>query len=204
MRDFHIVLTLDVGCPWCYLGWKRLQNAISFIQKNTPDNLLTRIRVTYRTMSINPALPKSGIDRGEYLLNKMSSDVMSNVHSKLRALGEAEGIRYSLEGKIGNTKDVHRLLYLRKKKSAETEERLLSIIFRTHFEEDGDITSHKTLISCGRETGLDKIEVKDWLDSNGGVTKEGIVSVPHFVINGCYKLEGTPDSQVLTQILTSN
>ncbi|KAE8394870.1 thioredoxin-like protein [Aspergillus alliaceus] len=142
----------------------------------------------------------------------MIPDALNNAHSRLRMLGEAEGIKYSLKGKIGNTRDAHRLLYLRKTKSAEIEELLLSIIFRTHFEEDGDITSHEALIACGKEAGLDKAEVRNWLKNNGGgrevdrdneeAGKQGITAVPHLRINDQYELRGTPDSQFLLQILT--
>jgi len=133
---------------------------------------------------------------------------MATAH--LKTLGEAEGIKFSLQGKLGNTRDAHRLVQLAKTKSSEAEDRLISTLFRSHFEEDADITSQDALVAIGEKAGLDKAEVKDWLDKGKGgqevdreveeAYRRGIHGVPNFTINGQYQLEGAQDVQRFLEV----
>ena len=128
----------------------------------------------------------------------------------LKALGEAEGIKFSLQGKIGNTRDAHRLVQLAKTKSSETESRLISTLFKAHFEEDADITSSDVLVSIGEKAGLDKAEVREWLDQGKGgpevdreveeAYEKGISGVPNFTINGRYEIQGAQDARRFVEV----
>lgn len=129
----------------------------------------------------------------------------------LKRFGEAEGINFSFKARIGNTRDAHRLVQLAKTKSNELENSVISALFKLHFEEDGDITSHDVLIAAGEKGGLDKAEVKSWLDEGRGgpeVDKEveeayrdGVSGVPNFTINGKYRVEGAQDPEKLVEVL---
>lgn len=135
---------------------------------------------------------------------------MALATAHLKALGEAEGIKFSFQGKIGNTRDAHRLIQLAKIKSSEDENRLISTLFKTHFEEDADITSQDALVSIGEKAGLDKSEVKDWLEQGKGgeevdreveeAYRRGIHGVPNFTINGQYQVEGAQDVQRFLEV----
>lgn len=129
----------------------------------------------------------------------------------LKRFGEAEGINFSFKARIGNTRDAHRLVQLAKTKSNELENSVISALFKLHFEEDGDITSHDVLIAAGEKGGLDKAEVESWLDEGRGgpeVDKEveeayrdGVSGVPNFTINGKYRVEGAQDPEKLVEVL---
>lgn len=135
---------------------------------------------------------------------------MAMATAHLKALGEAEGIKFSLQGKLGNTRDAHRLVQLAKTKSKDAEDRLISSLFKSHFEEDADITSQDALVAIGEKAGLDKAEVKDWLDKGKGgpevdreveeAYRRGIHGVPNFTINGQYQLEGAQDVQRFLEV----
>ncbi|KAF4415002.1 DSBA oxidoreductase [Fusarium austroafricanum] len=140
----------------------------------------------------------------------MHPETIDTVHSVIKSLGQKEGIKYSFNGKIGNTRDIHRLLYLARSKSPEVEERVLSIAFKSHFEEDGDITCPDTLVSYGEKAGISGADVRSWLDNGGGEDEieqdklesctNKITSVPHMLINGRSVSNGVPEVEVLLQI----
>jgi predicted DsbA family dithiol-disulfide isomerase len=125
------------------------------------------------------------------------------------AQGAAEGIKLSLKGKMGYTRDAHRLVQLAKTKSNQVENRVVSALYRSHFEDDQDITSQDMLIAAGEEGGLDRNEVKKWLDDGCGrdtVDREvheafmqAMQERPHFNINGRYRFGGVDDSDVFIQ-----
>ena len=56
----------DTVCPWCYIGKKRLEKAIS----NHKD---TKFKQTWRPFQLNPGMPPDGMDRQEYLISKFGS-----------------------------------------------------------------------------------------------------------------------------------
>ena len=53
----------DVVCPWCYLGWRRLEKALAL----RPDLQAT---VTWRPYQLDPTLPEEGVDRKAYYAAK--------------------------------------------------------------------------------------------------------------------------------------
>lgn len=166
--------------------------------------------VTWHPFYLDPSLPKTGIDRSVHLAKRFSPERMAMVSAHLKTIGEAEGIKFSLQGKIGNTRDAHRLVQLAKTKSRDAENSIISTLFKSHFEEDADITSQDALVDIGEKAGLDRAEVKDWLQQGKGgqevdreveeAYRRGIHGVPNFTINGQYQVEGAQDVQRFLEV----
>lgn len=54
----------DVVCPWCYIGKRRLEQALESVQAQE------RARVFWRPFQLNPTMPAAGMDRRVYLETK--------------------------------------------------------------------------------------------------------------------------------------
>jgi len=144
------------------------------------------------------------------MAKKFGAERAAMATAHLKAIGETEGIKFSLQGKIGNTRDAHRLVQLAKTKSSEAENSVISTLFKSHFEEDADITSHDVLATIGEEAGLDKAEVTEWLSQGRGgqeVDREveeaysmGISGVPNFTINDRYQIGGAQDVPAFLEV----
>lgn len=194
----------------CYVGKKRLERAIQTYKREVSGGANDTFSVSWHPFYLDPTLPKTGVDRNVHLAKKYGPERMAMATAHLKALGEAEGIKFSLQGKLGNTRDAHRLVQLAKTKSKDAEDRLISSLFKSHFEEDADITSQDALIAIGEKAGLDRAEVKDWLDKGKGgpevdreveeAYRRGIHGVPNFTINGQYQLEGAQDVQRFLEV----
>ncbi|KAK3384994.1 DSBA-like thioredoxin domain-containing protein [Podospora didyma] len=205
MTNFNIKVVSDAICPWCYLGTKRLERAISLYKQDIPGGANDTFTITYFPFYLDPTLPKTPVDSKAYLAKKIGADRMAMAHARLKTLGEAEGICFSLNGKLGNTRDAHRLVQLAKTKSNETQNRVMAALFKSYFEEDADITSQATLLAAGEKAGLDKSEVKQWLDDGKGgdevdseveqAYRDGVRGVPNFTINGQYEISGAQDAE---------
>jgi len=210
MASFNIKIVSDAICPWCYVGKKRLERAIETYKRDVPGGANDSFTVSWSPFYLDPSLPKVGIDRDVHLARKFGPERAAMATAHLKALGEAEGIKFSFKGKIGNTRDAHRLVQLAKTKSSEAESRVVSTLFKSHFEEDADITSQDVLVAVGEQAGLDKAEVKDWLSQGKGgqeVDREveeayskGIHGVPNFTINGRYEVNGAQDPQKFLEV----
>lgn len=131
--------------------------------------------------------------------------MLNAIRTRLERVGRENGIQFNFESKIGNTRDSHRLLqYARKTKGAEAQKLLLEEIFRWHFEQGGDITSHEGLIKAATAIGLPEDELSAFLLSDENASEvdsaalqarqKGVYSVPTIEINGKrIKVEGAGD-----------
>ena len=193
----------------CYVGKKRLERAID-VYNQAVHGERDVFTITWHPFYLDPSLPKESVDRAVYLGNKYGSGQVETMHARLRSLGEANGIRFSLKGKIGNTRDAHRLVQLAKTKSNKLENDVVAALFKSHFEEDGDLTSTEVLVAAAERAGLDKDEAKEWLQQGKGgdeVDKEvqvaygaGVFGVPNFTINGQYEISGAQDVETFIKV----
>jgi DSBA-like thioredoxin domain-containing protein len=66
MPSIHIDVVADVVCPWCYIGKRRLEEAIAL----TPG---VNVSINWCPYFLNPWIPREGIDRQTYLETKFGS-----------------------------------------------------------------------------------------------------------------------------------
>ncbi|KAK0611496.1 DSBA-like thioredoxin domain-containing protein [Immersiella caudata] len=207
--QFNIKIVSDVICPWCYIGKKRLEKAISLYQKTVPGGADDTFTVTWHPFYLDPNLPKVGINGKDHLAAKFGPERAAMLQSRLLVIGEAEGINFAGRGKIGNTRDAHRLIQLAKTKSNAVESKAMAELFRSHMEEGGDITSQSTLVAVGEKAGLDRSETQKWLEEGKGgdevdrevddAYRRGVSGVPNFTINGRYEVSGAQDPESFVQ-----
>lgn len=190
--------------PQCYLGKKRLERAIDVYKKTVPGGSSDTFAITWKPFYLDPTLPPGrGIPVRERMAQKFGADREAAITQRLAAMGQGEGICFTFSGKMGNTRDAHRLVQLARTKGGDTQDRLMSAMMRGYFEEGGDITSREELVKAAVEAGIGENEASSWLeDGKGGeeVDKEvewayghGISGVPHFIVNGKYEISGAQD-----------
>src|ERR1700723_953942 len=79
----------DVVCPWCYIGKRRLEAALTL----SPDIAVT---VNWRPYFLNPWIPREGIDRQTYLETKFgSAERYAVIAERVTAAAAMEGLGYA-------------------------------------------------------------------------------------------------------------
>ena len=209
MTKFNIAITSDNVCPWCYVGKNKLERGISLYKAAHPSSNDT-FTTTWLPFYLNPAAPKIGVDKLSYFKSRFGEEKASMIIERLTAVGKDAGINFSFGGKTGNTRDSHRLLAFGKTKGAEVQTRVVEELFKSYFEEEGDITSHDVLTEAGARAGLEEAEVKSWLESGKGgeeVDKDvaeaqirGVSGVPNFVLQGKYEIGGAQDAEAFVKV----
>ena len=72
----HLDVIVDVVCPWCFLGKRRLDAAIEDLDD-------VDVAVRYRPFQLDPDTPKEGIDRESYIIGKFgSADALDEAHAR--------------------------------------------------------------------------------------------------------------------------
>jgi predicted DsbA family dithiol-disulfide isomerase len=96
----------DVVCPWCFIGKRRLEQALAELPQ-------IQATITWRPFQLDPTIPPAGLDRTVYLQNKFgSAERLDAIHQRLVAAGAAEGVpfRFDRITRSPNTLDAHRLI----------------------------------------------------------------------------------------------
>ena len=189
----------DPICPWCYIGKKRLETALS----SRPD---VEVEIRWRAFQLNPTMPASGMDRKAYLENKFGGPSGANqVYGHIKQTGEAEGIEFNFDDikRTPNTVQAHRLIRYAQTFSADQALELKNALFESYFLKGEDIGDSDTLCQIAGSIGLDGVDVKTFLESelyrkdiqeeDTTARRLGITGVPFFIVNGQYALSGAQE-----------
>ncbi|MCM5560129.1 DsbA family oxidoreductase [Pleomorphomonas sp. JP5] len=201
----HLDVIVDVVCPWCFLGKRRLDAAIADL-----DDL--DIEVRYRPFQLDPTIPQDGVEREEYVIGKFgSADALDEAHARLFSLGADVGITYAFDliEKTPNTLDAHRLV--RWAAAEGLGDPMLERLFSLFFEEGADLTNAETLVAAAEEVGLDEDEVtmklEDGVDLDAvkadiaHAGRIGITGVPTVIVENKFAISGAQTSEVLVDAL---
>ena len=193
----------DTVCPWCYIGKKRLDQALAIHGGEG-------ITLVWRPFQLDASIPPGGVDRKAYLEKKFGAERAKDVGNTIREFGHAVGIdfRFDLIEKSPNTMDSHRLI--RWAGTAGCQNEMVDSVFRRYFEQGQDIGSHDVLIDAADEVGMDTDIVRDLLSKDADrdlIAREdamareiGIQGVPSFVINSQWVVTGAQEPETLVRM----
>lgn len=189
----------DVVCPWCFIGKKRIEEAIAL----KPDIAVT---LRFHPYFLNDWIPREGISREQYLITKFGSvERYAQIAERVKAAAADEGLVYAPDkiSRQPNTTDCHRLILWADKSgnAARMKQRLMDL----YFTEGGDLTSNDVLAQAAADVGLDRAEISRLLATEqdiDAVTQQaqaakdsGIDGVPCFIFGGVFAVSGaqSPD-----------
>lgn len=206
-QALRIDVVSDVVCPWCFLGQKRLDQAI----EASPD---VDIAVSWRPFQLDPTIPPEGMDRAAYMRAKFGDgDRLRDAHARLEALGHAVGIDYHFDAiKISpNTLDAHRVIRWAGAAGPEVQNKLVRNLFRLYFEQGVNIGDHSALADAAGEAGMDRAVVESLLASDADrdavaeeaatASRMGVTGVPCFLFEGKYAVMGAQDVDTLVDAI---
>ncbi|CAF2521826.1 unnamed protein product [Rotaria sp. Silwood2] len=206
-QQLKIDITSDNICPWCYIGKRRLEKALS--QINSSD---INVSISWYPFALDPNLPRDGsLMKMDRYKQKFGEAFIKQRLPQMIETGKQEGIDFSFGGKIGSTFDSHRLLYyVKQQENGEKKQNdLINVLFRAYFEQEQDLSDHQVLIQAAQQIGFDSNKIKDFLQSDqykkeveqeiNRSQQEGISGVPHFRINDRIELSGAQDPQQFIQ-----
>ncbi|MEU5563075.1 DsbA family oxidoreductase [Micromonospora musae] len=199
----EIEIYADVVCPWCYIGKRRLEEALA-----SYDGEVT---VRYRPFQLDPSPVSEPVPVVEALGARFGGP--ANARQMVARVTEAAagaGLRLDYDRAIAaNTFDAHRLVAYATERGRSGE--MVEALYQAHFVGGIDIGSREALAGLAEQVGLDAADARRFLDSDEG-TKEvaaelakahdlGISSVPMFVLAGKYGISGAQEPQTLLAAL---
>jgi len=200
-----IDMVSDVVCPWCFIGKRRLEQAIA-LKPEIP------VEIRFRPYFLNPLIPRAGISREEYLTTKFGSpERYRGIAQRVAAAAAAEGLTYAIDDikRQPNTLDCHRLIRWAEPSgnAAHMKQRLMDL----YFSKGGDLTEREVLVRAAADCGFDPDDVRRRLATDEDVADveqeansakaAGIDGVPCFILGGVVAVQGAQAAEYLAQAI---
>jgi predicted DsbA family dithiol-disulfide isomerase len=192
----RIDVVSDVVCPWCFIGKRRLEQAIA-LASDVP------VEVHYHPYFLNDWIPAEGISREEYLTTKFGSpERYKDIAGRVSAAAAQEGLTYAIDkvSRQPNTTDCHRLIHWADRigQAAEMKQRLMEL----YFSEGADLSDKKVLINAAADIGLDGDADLALVSQQVDAAKSaGIQGVPFFIFDNAYAVSGAQAPEQLAGVI---
>jgi predicted DsbA family dithiol-disulfide isomerase len=203
----RIEIWSDVVCPWCFIGKRRLEQALAEFPHRE------EVEVEYRSFELDPTAPETATESTvEALARKWGTDVTGAREAMARgdAVAAEVGLHFRHhDAPRARTVDAHRLLHLAKDHGLQAE--LKEALLTAYFLRGESMGDHDVLRKAAVEVGLDAGRVDDVLAGKeyaDAVLADidlarafGATGVPFYVVDRKYGISGAQPTEVFTQVL---
>ncbi|MGB5780031.1 MAG: DsbA family oxidoreductase [Allopontixanthobacter sediminis] len=214
-RRLTIDIWSDVMCPWCLVGYGKLQKGLALLDGEIEAD------IRWHAFELNPDMPAEGEERSAHIARKYGRTLEQarGVQDQMRTAAQDAGVSldYSGDGDpppamMWNTFDAHKLLvWALESTGPEAQNRLKLALFDAHFGQRRNLGDHDVLVDIAVGAGLDREAAAAALASNelaAHVRAEeqaaydmNITGVPAMLIEGKYLVPGAQDPEVYANAL---
>ena len=177
----------DFVCPWCFLGKRRLDDALQAVHGPS--------LVTWLPYQLNPDMPDAGMPLEEYLAGKFGDpQQLEPALKELQKAGRKEGIdfRFDRIERVPSTLNAHRLMQYCEQQGSDASA-LADAILTAFFTDGRDIGDPEVLADIAAAQVADRKAVLQALEDErmrsivrsqeAQVRQSGVTGVPDFLIN---------------------
>lgn len=209
MRSLRIDIVSDVVCPWCIIGYKRLQAALKLVSNEI------QAEIHWHPFELNPTMPEGGENLRDHLARKYGTTKEASIEARntLTQLGAEVGFQFNFyeEMRIYNTRKAHQLLMWANQHHKQNELELA--LFEAYFRHEKYIDDENVLIQIAVDTGLNKAECLEvlhddsWAKAVANTEQQwlqaGIHAVPAIIIDQKHLVSGAQSTERLVELLKS-
>lgn len=202
----RIEIWSDVVCPWCYIGKRRLEEALAGFEHRD------EVEVVWRSFQLDPSAPTEPTEDVAEALGRKYGGGRANA---LTMIGNVQQVAAEVgldftrhpEALHLNTVDAHRLLHAAGDRRGELKEALL----HAYFVEARNLADHEVLVEVAASVGLDPEAARAVLSSDAhaeAVAADaaqaqayGATGVPFFVVDARFGVSGAQPTEVFARLL---
>ncbi|MGB2567698.1 DsbA family oxidoreductase [Micromonospora citrea] len=199
----EIEIYADVVCPWCWIGKRRLEQALESYDGD--------VTVTYRPFQLDPTPVTEPRPLVDALADKFGGRERAEaMAAQVTQVAAGVGLEMRFDRAVqANTFEAHRLVRFAAERGRSEE--VVEALYRAHFTDGVDVASRDALVALAVSVGLDETETREHLESNLGrrevaadltaAHQLGVRSVPTFVLAGRYAVTGAQEPETLLAAL---
>lgn len=208
--SFRLDIVSDTICPWCYVGKRRLAEALPMLQAEG-----LQFDVTWRPFQLNPDMPPEGYDRRDYRVAKFGSWEKSQaLDARVAEAGASAGLvfRHDLMARTPNTLASHALVGLAHQiGGAAMQDRVVEALFTAYFTEGRDVGDAAVLADIAEVAGIERNHAAATLADPASLRavaaeeslarRRGLDGVPSFILNGYFLFSGAQPAELIVRAL---
>lgn len=209
MQKLKLDIVSDVVCPWCVIGYKRLEIAMEELRGEMA------FEIDWHPFELNPDMPPEGENVVEHITRKYGVTAQQSAETRRRIaeVGRELGFTFNMtdDRRIYNTFDAHRVLHWAGEQGRQQAFNLG--LFEAYFTNGENPSDPNVLRRVARSLSLDEAEVTDILAGERYAeevraeeeryTEAGIHAVPAFIVNGQYLISGAQEPQTFSKAFRS-
>ena len=207
MTTLQIDIVSDIACPWCAIGYARLEKAMNALKEEMD------IQVAWHAFELNPDPSGDGEPILPALARKYgrSEDEMRANQAQMMEIAKDLGLNFEKlqERYTRNTFDGHRLVKWAGEQGKQTEMKMA--LFEAYFGRAENIADTDVLVGCADSIGLNADNAREVLASDqysdtvredeARYQKAGVSAVPAYIINQKYLISGAQEPETLVDAL---
>lgn len=198
----------DVVCPWCYLGKRRLEEAIDGL------DFADEVEVHWRAFQLDPTATTEPKDLRAAIDRKYGPGSFDGMTTRLGALGDEVGIdyRFDLAQRVTSVPALMLVDWVGNELGRDAAAALHDRLFRAYFTEGANIADPTNLVDWAVEVGADRALAGEAVATGSGrdgvardleaAADRQITGVPAFVIEDKHLIPGAQDVETLRTMIT--
>jgi predicted DsbA family dithiol-disulfide isomerase len=210
MQPLRIDIVSDVVCPWCIIGYKQVEKALTLLGQPV------EAEVHWRPFELNPDMPPEGEDAAEHIQRKYgrSAEQGKAVRTQIRDTASSLGFEFGEGGarRVVNTFAAHKLLTKAGEVHGWQKQTALKLkLFAAYFQAGLDVSDETVLLDIAESVGLDRNEAQSWLTDEVLVGKvrgelgywrdENISGVPAIIFDGAFMVPGAQSAETFARVI---
>jgi len=207
MNPLRIDIVSDIACPWCAIGYARLEQA----RKSLAGEL--ELKIEWHAFELNPDPDSQPQPILQALSRKYgrSEAEMEATQANMIEIATDLGLNFSQmqQRYTANTFNGHRLVKWAGEQGKQTE--MKQALFEAYFGRAENVGDTEVLLRCVQTVGLDTETARQILQSDDYVDavrrdearyqQAGVSSVPAFIIDDQYLISGAQEPAYLVEAL---
>lgn len=198
----------DLVCPWCYIGKRRLQWAL------TELGMTDDVHVVHRAFQLDPSASGPSRPTLDHLAEKygVTREQALSMMANVTDVADAEGLHYRLDRTMtGNTADAHRALLWAQETQPDSVQPLLDDLYSAYFERGESVFTSAELLPFAQARGYDAEALARVLEGHSysdlvaadqaAARALGATGVPFFVFDERLGLSGAQPREVFLRAL---
>jgi predicted DsbA family dithiol-disulfide isomerase len=144
-----IQLWSDLICPFCWIGERRLEQALASVPQRD------QFRIVYRSFRLMPGVAPHPVEAMLAQRYGAGPEQLAQMHAQVENMAADVGLNYKLAGTLaGDTIDGHRLAQFARTQDLQHE--VIWRFYRAYFSEHQSLFDRDTLLRLAVEAGLER------------------------------------------------
>lgn len=212
VASMRIEIFSDVICPWCFIGKRRFETAISRLRDR---GINVQVDYSFRPFQLDPTAPTDSPTpaKDAYAKKFGGPERAAEILHHVTSIAAQDNITFNMDIAVrANTFHAHRLLsYALRQHGAAVQIPLKERIMDAYFTNGKNVANLDVLVDCAASVGIDRTEAHTFLSSEELVdevraeiawaSEYGVTAVPTFIINGQWSVPGAQDVEMFERII---